>query len=298
MEMETNDDNTNKRTGDAQGQGESSAKRLKCSIEVEAFCCDVCTKPLRPPIFQCTEGHIFCSSCCNKMPEEECGLSSGCTGTIARSLGMEHAVQSILVDCCHAEHGCAEKTAYYDNYKHKVLCKLAPCKCPEPGCCFAGRVAEFLDHLTTHHKWSSMPFQYWVPFDLRIVEPGSHVLHCRNDGQLYLLSVQPAAEPNGLAVSLVCVQYKSAAVGCSVSFSLSPHHCSTSTLDDLWPWWHLGWPPKEYICFVPKVSDGSDDAGIVLTINITSVDAADENDDPDDSSYVETDDDDDDDSSS
>ncbi|CAO2160873.1 unnamed protein product [Urochloa humidicola] len=211
---------------------------------------------------------------------------------------MEHAVQSILVDCFHAERGCDEKTTYYDNYEHKMFCTLAPCKCPEHGCCFAGRVAELLDHLTTHHKWPSMPFQYWVPFDLRIVEPGSHVLHCRNNGQLYLLSVQPAAEPNGLAVSLVCVQYiKSTAVGCSVSFSLSPHHHSTSTLDDVWPWWHFGWPPKEYICFVPKVSDGPDDAGIMLTINIASVDAADENDDPDDSSYVEGDEDDDDSSS-
>lgn len=52
IEMEKNDGGSSKVMGDVQEQGESSAKWIKCRIEEEAFCCDDCTKPLRPPIFQ------------------------------------------------------------------------------------------------------------------------------------------------------------------------------------------------------------------------------------------------------
>ncbi|KAF8780045.1 hypothetical protein HU200_002013 [Digitaria exilis] len=213
-ETNAGNNNTGKRAGEAQEQGHSSAKRLKCSIEAEAFCCDVCSKPLTSPIFQ--------------------------------------------------------KIAYCDRYAHELRCPHAPWRCPEPGCGgFAGkRAAELLEHLTGHHKWPSMAFKYWVPFDLHVVEPGTHVLECKDDGQLFLLSVQPS-EPAGLAVSLVSVHHlltKRNTVGCSVSFSNSRRHYSTSTLDAVRPWWHFAWPPTEYICFVPKVSAGTHDhAGFVLT---------------------------------
>ena len=211
---------------------------------------------------------------------------------------MERAVQSILVDC---GAGCAVKTAYgRDCAPHRLICPYAPCECPEPGCGFAGPHQQaLLHHLTGHHKWPSTTFRYWVPFDLRVVEPGSHVLHCKDDGQLFLLSAQPAAEPHGYAVSLVRVQHINIA-GCSVSFSCSPRHRSTAAIANLWPLWCAGWPPEQHVCFVPKASDGPDAAaGIVLTINIdiTPADDADEDDDPDDSSYVQSDEDDDGDSS-
>ncbi|WVZ72066.1 hypothetical protein U9M48_020582 [Paspalum notatum var. saurae] len=287
MEMERNDGSNGKSTGHAQEQRDVSA-RLKCSIEEEAFCCDACTKPLRPPIFQCLEGHFICSLCRDKLPEEKCKFISGCSGTLVRSLGMEHAVQSILVDCDYTEHGCTEKTAYYCSGMHRKICRYGR-KCPEPDCKFARRAVELLDHLITHHKWLLTTFQYWVPFDLRVVEPGKHVLHCKDDDQLLLVTVQPAAEPPGLAVSLGCVEHDNP-VGCSVSFSCSPRHTSTSTVE-VWPWWHFGWPLKEYICVVPKVSDETDDAGIMLTMKVICVNAADE-DGLDDSNYVEGDEDD------
>ncbi|XP_066310911.1 putative E3 ubiquitin-protein ligase SINA-like 6 [Miscanthus floridulus] len=137
---------------------------------------------------------MICSPCRGDLPEEKCtfGYSVQCTaGNLARSLSMEHAVESILVDCHYAENGCTENTAYYYHVKHRLMCLHAPCECPEPGCDFAGKRGELLDHLTAvagHHKWPSTTFQYWVPFDIRIVEPGTHVLRCKNDGQLFLVS--------------------------------------------------------------------------------------------------------------
>nr|CAB3472401.1 unnamed protein product [Digitaria exilis] len=304
LEKETTNagNNTSKREGEAQEQRDSSAKRLKqCSIEADAFCCDVCSKPLTPPIFQCTEGHFCCSSCNDKLPtkektffskdhkEKKCTLGSGCTGTLARSLGVERAVRSILVDCRHAEHGCTEKVAYCDSVEHELRCRHEPWRCPEPGCLFAGRSeAELLGHFTGHHKWPSVTFRNWVPFDLRVAEPGTHVLRCEHDGELFLVSVQAAEPGGGLVVSLVSVRYvKPNEVGCSVSFSCHSLHHSTATQDGVRPWWHSGWPPMEHVCFVPKVvsDDGpdGDDAGVVLTININSV--FDEVEESDDSTY-------------
>lgn len=241
--------------------------------------------------------HFFCSSCFDDLPKEECTfVSDGCTaGPLTRSLGMERAVESIFVDCHYAEHGCTEKTPYGDHAKHRLICPHAPFECPEPGCDFTVKRAELLDHLTAgagHHKWPSTTFQYWVPFDLRIVEPGTHVLRCNNDGQLFLVRVQAAAEPPGFAaVSLVCVEhfkFKPTGFWWSVSFSCSTRHRGTST-------WYLGsFYDSGPLVLVPnkKASDGPDDAGIVLTVNISCIDAVDEEDDPDDSTYVESDEDD------
>ncbi|XP_039851256.1 E3 ubiquitin-protein ligase SINA-like 2 [Panicum virgatum] len=269
---------TGKRREGALEEGGSSAKRLKCSIEPEAFSCDACGRPLWLPIFLCSDGHFLCSSCRDELPEGKC---SECSGALARSHVMERAVQSILVDC---GAGCAVKTAYgRDCAPHRLICPYAPCECPEPGCRFAGPQEELLDHLAGHHKWPSTTFGYWAPFDLRVAEPGSH----------------PAAEPHGYAVSLVRVQYINI-TGCSVSFSCSPRHRITAAVGNVWPLWYAGWPPEKYVCFVPKASDGPDAAaGIVLTINIdiTPADDADEDDDPDYSSYVQSDEDDDGDSS-
>lgn len=51
--MEGDGNTAGKGKGEAKEHGGSSAKRLACSIESEAFCCDYCEKKvLKPPIFQ------------------------------------------------------------------------------------------------------------------------------------------------------------------------------------------------------------------------------------------------------
>ncbi|GJN37610.1 hypothetical protein PR202_gb26584 [Eleusine coracana subsp. coracana] len=89
---------------------------------------------------------------------------------LERSCDMERAIQSFLVDCYYANHGCQEKTTYYEK-----ACPHMRCSCPySSGCGFAGQAAELWDHLTAHHKCPQMEFQYGVEFDLR-VEPTVHV---------------------------------------------------------------------------------------------------------------------------
>ncbi|CAO2185443.1 unnamed protein product [Urochloa humidicola] len=278
--MET-DGNTSNRRGEHQeedGESGDDGERITGSIAVEAFDCYVCAEPLGPPIFECPENHFFCSSCHDKLPEGKCNLcssSSGCASTLAHSLGMERAVRAILVACRHAAHGCAQETAYCDKDEHEEVCQHAPCLCPEPGCGFAGSAAaELLAHLTGEHKWPSTTFRYWNPFELRVVKPGAQVLHCEDDGQLFLMSVRQVAQPPGLAVSIVCVlpYIKVSKFGCTVSFSCFPRHHCNSTMDDLRPLRVSDLPPAECICVLPKASEAPVGAEVVLTTTILSPD--------------------------
>ncbi|GJN37611.1 hypothetical protein PR202_gb26585 [Eleusine coracana subsp. coracana] len=307
MVMERDGD-TSKRKGETQKQQDQEAKRLKCTIGPDAqhqqqeetdwltstikphdFSCTGCTLPLRPPIFQCSAGHykLWCSSCHDNQPK--CSVCDG-SPSLERSYGMEHAVRSIFVNCCNADHGCTSKIAYSWKERHEKYCPHAPCSCPyDSSCDFVGRAAELLEHLTGHHKCPCTEFKYWIPIDLR-VKPGLHVLHCKDDGQLTHVRTQTVEQPCGYAVYIICIPSydvveMETAMGCSVSFSCSGQF-GTSTKDiiricvtDR----HWAPTPRDYLCFVPKVSDGPEE--VVLSINISCADAAADEDDSDDSSY-------------
>ncbi|CAL4951193.1 unnamed protein product [Urochloa decumbens] len=207
---------------------------------------------------------------------------------------MERAVRSILVDCRYAEQGCTEKTAYYTKSEHEKACPHAPrFLCPEPGCGFSGsRGEELLDHLTGNHKWPSTTFQYYAAFDICVAQPGTQILQCADDGQLFLVNARQAAAPPGLAVSVVCVppHHKPTGFGCRVSFSCFGRHRSTWTLDDLPSLRISDWPPAEYVCVVPKALDGAGDgAGAVLTVTIVCARPDDEYEDDDLDGYISSD---------
>ncbi|GJN05959.1 hypothetical protein PR202_ga23638 [Eleusine coracana subsp. coracana] len=78
--------------------------RRNGSFETKHFDCRICSKPLRPPIFECNAGHFFCLTCRNKIPYTR-KLPVCCKGASARSHGMESVVVSIRIDCANAEHG-------------------------------------------------------------------------------------------------------------------------------------------------------------------------------------------------
>ncbi|EES00387.1 E3 ubiquitin-protein ligase SINA-like 3 [Sorghum bicolor] len=283
MEIESNaDGSAGKRNGQVEQEGEhvANAKRLKGSIEVEAFSCRVCAQLLSPPIFECSSvsWHFICSSCRDKLPADKnkCPLCSGAGGCdLARSLGMERAARSILVDCRYAERGCTVKTAFYEpRDSHEKVCPHAPSLCPEPGCGFAGRPEQLLDHLTGHHGWPSTKFDYPEAFDLRVDEPGAQVLCCKEDGQLFLVNVKPTARPPpaGRVVSLVGVPpyLKPTGFGCRVEFSCFLSHRGTMALDDIQPLRLSDWPPAtEFLCVLPDISDKENEASSVKPLEPT-----------------------------
>jgi E3 ubiquitin-protein ligase SIAH1 len=178
---------------------------------------------------------------------------------------MECIVESILVPCPYAEHGCTDMITYYRKGEHKEACPHAPCFCPDPGCGFAGSKAALLDHFSSQHKWPLTAFKYYVPFDLHAT-PGLHVLHGQ-DGSLFLLNVALPELPLH-AISLVCVQSKASEpsrFGCSVGFSSWQGHYQLSSLETITSSSLADGLPMNCLCFVPNVS-------VVLTITIDTED--------------------------
>ncbi|KAM3198198.1 hypothetical protein ACQJBY_073369 [Aegilops geniculata] len=101
---------SSKRKAEAQREGESSTKRLNVTVGMEHLDCSICSKPLRPPILQCSVGHFICSYCCTYQVDSKCHLCSEET-TFERCFGMEHVVESVTVACSNEMYGCGETLA-------------------------------------------------------------------------------------------------------------------------------------------------------------------------------------------
>ncbi|KAF7020801.1 hypothetical protein CFC21_033853 [Triticum aestivum] len=278
-----------KKETEAMEEAERVVKKQNVTMAMEVFDCPVCSTPLRPPVFQCALGHFVCSPCRDKLPDSKC---QACSGVVLKSscYGIERIVESILVPCPYAEHGCTDMITYYLKGEHKQACPHEPCYCPEPGCGFAGTTAALLDHFTSQHKWPTTVFKYYVPFDL-IAKPGMHVLRAQ-DGNLFLLNVSsPESVLHG--ISLVRIQPKVSELsrfGCSVGFSCWKGHYQLSSLDAITSTsLSDGLPKSSFFSFVPKSS-------AVLTVTIDMELMCDINDDEleeetsdDDDSYGEED---------
>ncbi|VAH55830.1 unnamed protein product [Triticum turgidum subsp. durum] len=240
--------NSSKRKGDGEQEGrKSGCKRQNVSTVMEVFDCTVCSKPLRPPIFQCSKGNSICRHCQERLPLFE-------RIPVQRCYIMERIVDNIFVPC---KHGCSTTVAYYQKEKHERQCPCGPCLCPVSGCGLIAPTTVLLDHLATVHKLPTTPMELFQPFEVA-VQPGSRVLKTKYN-RLFLLKMEPL-ESYGHAVSLVCVQPETPGgnVRITVGFSCAPGHNQESK-------WEMGpdGVPKQCLCIVPgKETD------VVATITI------------------------------
>ncbi|XP_037416401.1 putative E3 ubiquitin-protein ligase SINA-like 6 [Triticum dicoccoides] len=136
--------NSNKRKGDGEQEGrKSGCKRQNVSTVMEVFDCTVCSKPLRPPIFQCPKGNSICRHCQERLPLFE-------RIPVQRCYIMERVVDNIFVPC---KHGCSTTIAYYQKEKHERQCPCGPCLCPVSGCGFVAPIR------SQGGKWDPMGYQ-------------------------------------------------------------------------------------------------------------------------------------------
>uniref|UniRef100_N1R215 Putative E3 ubiquitin-protein ligase SINA-like protein 9 n=1 Tax=Aegilops tauschii TaxID=37682 RepID=N1R215_AEGTA len=63
---------SSKRKGEEGDVGTDGRRRQKQNVTMvmEVLDCPVCSKPLSPPIYQCSVGHVVCWSCCEGLPEK------------------------------------------------------------------------------------------------------------------------------------------------------------------------------------------------------------------------------------
>lgn len=177
-----------------------------------------------------------------KLPGKKKKACSVCSRAVSRRChGMERVVESIVVPCSNAAHGCTAMMAYGEKAEHEEVCPHAPCFCPEQGCGFAGTTEALLNHFAAEHEWPVTAFKYVEPFDVP-VKAGMHVLHGSeeyeededDDSDLFLLHVGPP-DTTLRVVSLVRVQAHAPEydIGCSASFSWFRGQTQVATLDTI-----------------------------------------------------------------
>uniref|UniRef100_A0ACD5VBE9 Uncharacterized protein n=1 Tax=Avena sativa TaxID=4498 RepID=A0ACD5VBE9_AVESA len=158
------------------------------TIDLDVLDCPVCCHPLRPPVFQCTVGHIICSSCLEKLQDNgKCYLCS-LRMVYSRCHMVEHIIESIKVACSNSNLGCTARMTYYQKEDHEKGCRHVPCFCPEDGCSFSGSTMMLLDHFSISHKWQSVK----VTYNMRLafcLQVGTSMVLVGDDGHLFLVQV-------------------------------------------------------------------------------------------------------------
>ncbi|KAJ1261693.1 hypothetical protein BS78_09G050200 [Paspalum vaginatum] len=115
--------------------------------------CNICYLALKPPIFQCANGHVVCSPCGDKLKDAAACCGVAMDGGYRGCNAMERVVESIRSTCPHAAYGCDATPAYHAREDHLRECPHAPCHCPGEACSFVGSTAALLDHVAGEHGW-------------------------------------------------------------------------------------------------------------------------------------------------
>ncbi|KAF8765996.1 hypothetical protein HU200_007931 [Digitaria exilis] len=191
----------------ADGDVDDSDDLVVTVDDVEALECSICYLPLKPPIFQCVNGHVVCSPCRDKLKATGRGSCHVCRGAIggynSRCHAMERVVESVHVPCPHAVHGCVAKVAYHDRRRHQEACPHAPCHCPGEACGFAGSTAALRDHVASAHGWPvEVEPSLHSPFSVRLRDGFNFVVSV--DGDHFLLNVSRHRFIH--TVSAVCIR--------------------------------------------------------------------------------------------
>uniref|UniRef100_A0A0D9UW80 RING-type E3 ubiquitin transferase n=1 Tax=Leersia perrieri TaxID=77586 RepID=A0A0D9UW80_9ORYZ len=204
--------------------------RVEVAVRIDAAVlhCPLCFLPLKPPIFQCSAGHLACGECHAKLAADaQCQACVGGGGAAAAAYAHNPALDafasSAKIRCPNGEYGCDSYVTYFDIAAHRRACRHAPCRCPEPGCVFLAAPPSLVEHLTGVHSWPAMDITYRNVHLLRV--PASErrrLLVVRRDGngvaggesQVFLLAVaRRGGAGAATAVSVSCVRANAAAAG-------------------------------------------------------------------------------------
>lgn len=187
----------------------SSKKNSFVSVSVsnpKVLDCSNCFQLLTIPLFQCDNGHIVCSTCCDKLGNkcQKCSLHI----SSKRCKAIENILQSMDKSCLNEKHGCTETISYNRNRKHEEECIHEPCYCPLSGCDFVASSEVLSSHFSHKHGDSQNKFSYGHSF---VVSLNSNdetiVLQEENDGKLFIL--KNITMLLGTAVNICCIGPKS-----------------------------------------------------------------------------------------
>ncbi|PSN45752.1 hypothetical protein C0J52_13792 [Blattella germanica] len=114
--------------------------------------CPVCMDTMRPPIFQCQNGHSICNKC--KPGLTKCPTCRGALIT-TRNLLAEQLAYKVVYFCPNKDRGCFENVSLEDMKKHETSCPYRMYEClvgKDSGCAWVGRRSEILRHMEEKHS--------------------------------------------------------------------------------------------------------------------------------------------------
>ncbi|ESQ47267.1 hypothetical protein EUTSA_v10027819mg [Eutrema salsugineum] len=157
-------------------------------LDPDVLDCPICCEPLKIPIFQCDNGHLACSMCCNKVKN----ICPSCTLPIgySRCRAMEKVIEATRVSCLNAKYGCKENISYGNQSSHEKLCVFTPCSCPILDCNYTGYYKDLNNHVRAKHKNDLIPFVWDVSKGISLdLDKKTTVLQEENDGEVIVVQV-------------------------------------------------------------------------------------------------------------
>ncbi|CAH2065706.1 unnamed protein product [Thlaspi arvense] len=185
------------------GSSSQQSVKLKCS---EVLDCPTCCEPLKKPIYQCTNGHIACSSCCKKL-KRKCPFCRSHIGDI-RCRAMEKVLEASIVPCRNAVYGCRETISYGDQSSHEKRCVFIRCTCPLSHCNYTGSYSDLKQHARSSHSWDAenlIPFVFDAPqiFSMNLCKRKMTVFQEEKEGDLVV--VQALKGSHGVYMTVSCI---------------------------------------------------------------------------------------------
>lgn len=180
--------------GDADGA-------ISVRIDPEVLDCSICFEPLRPPLYQCQNGHVACVSCWSRL--NKCHICH--EHNFVRNIALEKIVESVKSSCSYSNWGCRKLVCYSLRDAHEESCLFAPSMCPIPGCGYRGFTGWWSGHFSINHSSDGLRFLYSQCFQVELEMSVPFRVLLAEDDHLFLL-LNNNVVSFGHALSVICLR--------------------------------------------------------------------------------------------
>ncbi|KAJ0260301.1 Seven-in-absentia protein [Hirschfeldia incana] len=125
----------------------SPSERTATLMDLDVTDCPICFNTLTIPIFQCDNGHITCSTCCQRL-SQKCATCS--LPTLSRNRAMERVIELLRVQCPNA--GCFKMVSCSETSAHVNHCPFTQRTCPFRSCDFTCSFKDLYKHSLAKHS--------------------------------------------------------------------------------------------------------------------------------------------------
>ncbi|KAL7606994.1 hypothetical protein Lser_V15G19827 [Lactuca serriola] len=164
--------------------------------------CPICLDPLFSPVFQCENGHIACSTCCQKVKRKcpSCCMPIGYN----RCRAIEKVLESVKISCKNTPYGCKESIPYSKKNDHEQTCLHTKCCCPISSCPFIGSSKNLNLHFGIQHSASTTRFTYNATFIVNVETNKKHIfLQEQHESVIFIINHE--AKQHGRVLNVDCV---------------------------------------------------------------------------------------------